>query len=233
MSAKAGLARKMDQKTRRWSLVFYLGQRRTTNDERLLAIKLHNQLFVHRQLNVFAFRQRQYTAFEVVAIDFQPIRRVLVRSEFFRLLQDRQLATAFANRDLFTHAHLVGRNVDLPAVNGNMTMAYQLPCLAARNPESQPQNDAVQPALELLQQQFASNALSARRFFEIIAELGFLSEIDALGLLLLAQLQTITDNLGFAVLAMLARSKIALLNGTLVSEALRAFEEQLHALAAA
>src|SRR6266567_2532530 len=195
MSAKAGLARKMDQKTRRWSLVFYLGQRRTTNDERLLAIKLHNQLFVHRQLNVFAFRQRQYTAFEVVAIDFQPIRRVLVRSEFFRLLQDRQLATAFANRDLFTHAHLVGRNVDLPAVNGNMTMAYQLPCLAARNPESQPQNDAVQPALELL--------------------------------------QTITDNLGFAVLAMLARSKIALLNGTLVSEALRAFEEQLHALAAA
>jgi hypothetical protein len=32
---------------------------------------------------------------------------------------------------------------------------------------------------------------------------------------------------------MLARSEIALLNGTLVAEALGAFEEQLHALAAA
>src|SRR6266851_2792839 len=232
MSAKAGLARKMDQKTRRWSLVFYLGQRRTTNDERLLAIKLNNQLFVHRQLNVFAFRQRQYAAFEVVAIYFQPIGRILVRSEFFRLLEDRQLATAFANRYLFAHAHLVGRDIDLSAINRNVTMADQLPRLAAGDPETQPQNDTVQPALELLQQQFASHAFSARRFFEIIAELGFLREVDALGLLLLAQLQTITDDLGFAILAMLARSKIALLNGTLVSEALRAFEEQLHALAA-
>jgi hypothetical protein len=84
-----------------------------------------------------------------------------------------------------------------------------------------------------LQKHFAGNAASPGRFLEIIAELAFLGKVDALGFLLFAQLQAVADNLGLAVLAMLARSKIPLLDGTLIAEALGAFEEQLHALAAA
>ncbi len=59
------------------------------------------------------------------------------------------------------------------------------------------------------------------------AELRLQGEVDALGLLLLAQLQTVAYDLRLAVTAVLARGKIALLNGALVGETLRALEEQL------
>jgi hypothetical protein len=54
-----------------------------------------------------------------------------------------------------------------------------------------------------------------------------------LALLLFAQLQAVAHDFGFAVFAVLAGSEIALLDGTLIAETLCAFEEQLHALAAA
>ncbi len=85
----------------------------------------------------------------------------------------------------------------------------------------------------MLQQHFAGNALGARRFLEVIAELAFLGEVHALGLLLLAKLQAVAHDFRLAVLAMLARSEVALLDGTFIAEAFGAFEEQLHALAAA
>jgi hypothetical protein len=84
-----------------------------------------------------------------------------------------------------------------------------------------------------LQQHFAGDAPGAGGFLEVVAELAFLGKVDALGFLLFAQLQAVADDLGFAVLTMLAGSKIPLLDGTLIAEALGAFEEQLHALAAA
>ena len=68
---------------------------------------------------------------------------------------------------------------------------------------------------------------------EVVAELAFLGEVHALGFLLLAQLQAVAYDFGFAVFAVLAGSKVALFDGTLIAEALGAFEEQLHALAAA
>ena len=105
--------------------------------------------------------------------------------------------------------------------------------LAARHAETKPVNDIVQTTLQLLQQHFASNTPGARRFLEIVAELAFLGEVHALGLLLFAQLQTVANNFGFAVFTMLTRSEVTLLDGTLIAEALGAFEEQLHALAAA
>ena len=84
----------------------------------------------------------------------------------------------------------------------------------------------------MLQQQLAGHALGACCFLEVVAELAFLSEVDALGFLLFAQLQAVAYDFRLAVLAMLARGKVALLNGTFVGETFRAFEEQLHALAA-
>ena len=68
---------------------------------------------------------------------------------------------------------------------------------------------------------------------EIVAELAFLGEVHALRFLLLAKLQTVANDFGFAVLTMLAGSEIALFDRTLVGEALCALEEQLHALATA
>jgi hypothetical protein len=46
-------------------------------------------------------------------------------------------------------------------------------------------------------------------------------------------LQAVAYDLGFAVLAMLAGSKVALFHGALVSETLGPFQEQFHAFATA
>ena len=84
-----------------------------------------------------------------------------------------------------------------------------------------------------MQQQLAGYTLGARGLLEVVAELPFLGEVDALGFLLLAQLQAIAHNLGFAVLAVLARSEIALLDWAFIGKAFWPLEEQLHSLAAA
>jgi hypothetical protein len=112
-------------------------------------------------------------------------------------------------------------------------VAHQLPRLAPRLRKAQPENHVVQAPLELLQKQFAGYASGARGFLEIVPELAFQREIDALGFLFLTQLQAIANNLGLTVFAMLSGSEVPLLDGALIAETLCAFEEQLHALAAA
>src|SRR5205814_616882 len=151
----------------------------------LLAIQLHNQLLIHRQLNIFPLGQRGYATFEVIAIDFNPVRRIRVPSEFFRLLQNRQLLAGLANGDLFPDRDLVRRNVYLPAIDADVSMTNKLPRLSSRNSQSHAQDDAIEPALKLLQEQLAGHALGARSLLEVIAELAFLGKINALGFLLL------------------------------------------------
>ena len=114
-----------------------------------------------------------------------------------------------------------------------MAVTDELPRLTAGDCESETEHDVVQAPLQLLQQNFAGHALGAGGLLEIIAELAFLGKINALSLLLLAQLQAIADDLRFAVAAMLARRKIALFNRTFFGKTLCALEEQFHALAAA
>src|SRR5439155_9129967 len=150
-----------------------------------------------------------------------------------RIYQDRQLASVYSNRHLLAHAHLVGQNIHFPTVHRNVAVAHQLPRLAAGNPETKAIHHIVQTPLELLQQHSAGHAFGARRLLEIIAELPFLREVNAFGFLLLPQLQTVAYDFSLAVFPVLSGSKVALLDGTFVAEAFRAFEEQLHSLAAA
>jgi hypothetical protein len=85
----------------------------------------------------------------------------------------------------------------------------------------------------LLEQEFAGNASLVRGLLVVGAELGLEREVDALGLLLLAQLQTVAHNLlDLLALAVLAWGEVALLNGALVSKALRALEEEFCSVAA-
>ena len=78
----------------------------------------------------------------------------------------------------------------------------------------------VQAALQLLQKQLASDALGALCTLKVVAELGFLGEVHALRLLLLAKLKPIAHDFGLAVLAVLPRCEIALFDRTLVCKAL-------------
>ena len=89
-----------------------------------------------------------------------------------------------------------------------------------RGGEAQAVDDVVETALELLQQDLAGDALGAAGLLEVVAELAFQHEVDALGLLLFAQLQAVADDLGLAVFAMLAGNEVALLDGALFGVAL-------------
>src|SRR5947199_4907190 len=104
-----------------------------------------------------------------------------------------------------------------------MTVADYLARLPPRRGESQPVNDIIQPALQLLQEQFTGDTGLARGLLKVVAELGFQGEIHALGLLLFPELQTVADDFGLAVLAMLAGSKVALFHRALIRETLGPF----------
>ncbi len=127
----------------------------------------------------------------------------------------------------------IRRNVDFAIVDRDMPVPHQLPRLAPRLREPKAENHVVETTLELLQEQFAGDATRARGLLEVVTELAFEREVDALGFLLLAQLQAVANNLGLAVFPMLSGSEVALLDGALIAETFGAFEEQLHALAAA
>ena len=130
---------------------------------------------------------------------------------------------------------LVRGNVHLAAIHLNVAMTHKLARLTTRYAEAQAVHDVVQAALELLQKQFASDALGAGSLLEIIPELAFLGKVNTLGFLLLAKLQAVTYDFRLAVLAVLAGSKIALLDGTPLSlkHLVPLRNSQLHALAAA
>ena len=62
------MLRGLIQKTRRYRLPLAKDPGQET-DVQLFRIKFDNQLFVDRQIDVFALRQCEYAAHEIVAID--------------------------------------------------------------------------------------------------------------------------------------------------------------------
>jgi hypothetical protein len=84
------------------------------------------------------------------------------------------------------------------------------------------------------EQEFAGNAGLVGGLLVVGPELGLEGEVDALGLLFLAELQTVTDDLlHFAGLAVLAWGEVALFDGAFLGEALGALEEEFGSVAAA
>jgi hypothetical protein len=83
-----------------------------------------------------------------------------------------------------------------------------------------------------LQQDLAGDALRLGGLLEVVAELAFLREVHALGLLLFTKLETVTYDLRLAIFAVLTRREVALFDRALVGEALCALKEQLLSFAA-
>src|SRR4029079_2915159 len=71
------------------------------------------------------------------------------------------------------------------------------------------------------------------RHLEVAAELVLEHPVDALDLLLLAQLQPVADHLRLAQLAVLAGGQVALLDRALLGIAALSLEKELHAFAPA
>jgi hypothetical protein len=91
----------------------------------------------------------------------------------------------------------------------------------------------VQTALQLLDEQFAGDAGGAIGLFVVLAELAFQGEIHTLGLLLFVQLQAVAHDLGLAVFAVLAGSKVTLLQRAAVRQTFGALQKKLGAFATA
>src|SRR6202022_3808438 len=83
------------------------------------------------------------------------------------------------------------------------------------------------------QQRLTSDAARPLGGFEVAAELVFEHAVDALDLLLFPELQAVAGELRLPGFAVLARGKIALLDGAFLRVAPLSLEEQLHRLAAA
>ena len=153
---------------------------------------------------------------------------------FFHRVHDRGVLRArAAHRDDVARLDRVGRDVHLPAVDQEVAVAHELPRLRARGREAEPVDDVVEPPLEQLQQRLAGDAARAIRHLEVAAELVLEHAVDALDLLLLAQLQAVADELRLAELAVLPRREVALLDRALLRVAALPLQEELHAFAPA
>src|SRR5262245_35200731 len=107
-------------------------------------------------------------------------------------------------------------------------MPDQLPRRRPRGGDPQPVDDVVEAALQRLQQVLPGDAGLARRTLEIVAELPLAGAVDALRLLLLAQLHAVVGLfLRASILAVIARRVRPALDRTFVGLALRALEEEL------
>src|SRR5262249_48999818 len=137
------------------------------------------------------------------------------------------------NGHLIALLHRVRRDVDLLAVDQEVSVAHELPRLRPRRREPEAVDHVVEPSLEQLEQRLARDAASPLGRFEVPAELILAHALDSLDLLLLAQLDAVAGHLRFPRLAVLPRREIALLDRALLRVAALSLEEQLHAFAAA
>src|SRR6185295_6853636 len=111
-----------------------------------------------------------------------------------------------------------------------MAVTHELARGAPRRRQAEAEDDVVQASLEHLQQHLAGDALGLARLRERVAELALEQAVDAAGLLLLAQLETVVRLLRAPALAVLAGRVATAFERALVGEAARALQEQLHPL---
>ena len=89
-----------------------------------------------------------------------------------------------------------------------MAVAHELPRLRARGREAEAVDHVVEAPLEQLQQRLAGDAARAVGHLEVAPELVLEHPVDALDLLLLAQLQAVAHELRLAQLAVLPGGRL-------------------------
>src|SRR5207253_11401240 len=119
------------------------------------------------------------------------------------------------------------------AVDREVAVPHQLARLGVIGREPHPIHDVVEPALEELDQHLAADALGAHCTEEVAAELPLGDAVDALDLLLLAQLLAVVGALAPPRLAVLTGRVAPALVAALVGVAALPLEEELHVLAPA
>src|SRR5207247_2040450 len=199
----------------------------------LFRVQLHYQLLLHRQIDLLARRHRHDASGDRCRVEGEPAGDAAALHLFHRMFDRRVLLRPAEYRDHVAFLHRVRRDVHLLAVDEEVPVAHELPGLRTRRRQAEPVDDVVEPPLEKLQQRHARDAARPLGRLEVAAELILEHAVDALHLLLLAELQAVAGELRLPRLAVLARREVALLDGALLRVAAFPFQEQLHALAAA
>src|SRR5690606_5884449 len=114
-------------------------------------------------------------------------------------------------------------------------MADQLTCLLSGTTESQPVDDIVQPALQVLEEYFTGHALLAGGVLKLPPELPLQYSVHPFYLLFFAKLLSISDDLPSSEEApsMFSGCVVSLFDRTLLRKTASPFQEQFHPLASA
>src|ERR1043166_2848565 len=153
----------------------------------LLTIKLNNQLLVDRAVNIFTRRQRCRAARHLAARR-NPRRPSATSRRLPGTFNVHVLTAAFFDRNHVTGLHLIRRNINLLFIHQHVPVIDELPRLASRSRKAGAIHGIVQTALEQEQKVLARDALLTRGALKVVSKLSFEDKVDALDLLLFAQL---------------------------------------------
>src|SRR5512140_426532 len=198
----------------------------------LLGVQLDDQLFADGDRDVLALRQRDDLPLELCGVELEPRGDPAALRGLDRGGDERVRAALVLDGHDRALRHDHARDVDLAAVHAHVPVPDELAGLRARAREAEPVHDVVETALEQREQVLARDAPHALGLLEREAELALENPVEALDLLLLAELDAVPEDLRPA-LAVLTRGEIAALDGALVGEAAVPLEEQLHSFAPA
>src|SRR3989442_2567552 len=199
----------------------------------LLRVELHDELFLHWQIDLLAGRHGADLGRDLPGVELEPLRDTPAFDLLHRMHDCSVLPARCPHPAEVARLDRERRDAHLPAVHGEVAVAHELTALRARGREPAPVDDVVEPPLEQLQQRLAGDAARPLRLLEVETELVLEDAVNALDLLLLAQLDAVAGQLRFARLAVLPGREVALLDRALLRVAALTLEEQLHPLAAA
>src|SRR5690606_7523892 len=199
----------------------------------LARVKFDHEAFVQRRRQLGALRHGLEGALGSLHINTDPLRETARVGGFESSLRAQMTASSFGQFDHVTGTDRVRRDIYTLAVDQHAVVTDDLARLCARGAEAHAIGNGVQTRLKQLQQVFAGLTLLAFGFCERATELTFEHAVGTADLLLLTQLLTIARQAGAGLLAVLAGSIAAALDGALIGKALFALEEQLLALTAA
>src|SRR6266508_1486030 len=198
---------------------------------RLLREQLHDELLLHRDLDVLPDRQPAHRSPLLVGVQLEP--RWNRRPASGQIVRDALLHLGAGPKlDPLAHLDDVGGNGNLAPADLDVTVGDHLPRLAPGGRHAQPEHHVVQAPLEEFQEILARHALLGLGPGEVASKLGLEHAIDPLGLLLFPQLHAVGRGLAAAE-PVLAWRVVPALDGALLGEAARALEKELDPLAPA
>src|SRR4051812_26989992 len=171
---------------------------------RLLRVKLDDQLFLNRNIDLRTLRELVDQHAEVGLDDLQPRRDRAVAEGLLGHDEGQHRERLRPHVDDVPLRDLVGRDVDLDAVDHEVTVAHQLPRLTAGAGDAGAVDHVVQAGLEDLQQVLTGLTGTPDGFLVVPDELTLENAVGVASLLLLLRLQEVLGLLD-APAAVLAR----------------------------